>query len=190
MKKENQEIIAYRIGEGLFCPSCYEEGAKRLRAVQMPEDLQVTFPSKPIKAGDIKIFICEECKTIKGIDTLSEKDFEKILSTLNPREEKVLKMRLGIGEKPEGKPDAAKKEEKDFLDLLDMLDVTADKMAFLRYFNLICLKERDDLYPLDMNENESSGLIKIIDWIGEDIRFVSDRLQKLSIEGKIIDRSS
>lgn len=66
MEKENQEIIAYRIGEGLFCPSCCEEGAKRLKAVQMPEDPQVTFPSKSIKTGDIKVFICEECNTIGG----------------------------------------------------------------------------------------------------------------------------
>jgi hypothetical protein len=66
MEKENQEIIAYRIGESLFCPSCYEEGAKRLKAVQMPEDPQVTFPSKPIKAEDVEIFICKECKTIGG----------------------------------------------------------------------------------------------------------------------------
>lgn len=64
----SEEIIAYRIGEGLFCPDCYEEGARRLKQVQNPQDPQVTFPSKPIKKGDIGIFICEKCKTIKGTD--------------------------------------------------------------------------------------------------------------------------
>jgi hypothetical protein len=64
----SEEIIAYRVGEGLFCPDCYEKGARTLKAVQRPEDPEVKFPSKPIKVGDIRIFICEQCKTIKGTD--------------------------------------------------------------------------------------------------------------------------
>jgi len=64
--EEQEKIIAYRIGESLFCLSCYEEGAKRLKEVQRSEDPQVTFPSKSIKTKDVSIFICEGCKTIKG----------------------------------------------------------------------------------------------------------------------------
>jgi len=66
MEKENQEIIAYRIHESLYCVACYEKSARDLKAVQNPEDPEVKFPSKPIKAEDIEIFICEDCKTIGG----------------------------------------------------------------------------------------------------------------------------
>ena len=72
----SEDIIAYRIGESLFCPDCYEESAKRLKAVQNPEDPQVTFPSKPIKAGDVSVFICNDCKTIKGTDRLTGEKVE------------------------------------------------------------------------------------------------------------------
>ena len=67
----SEEIIAYRIGESLYCPNCYEKAAKTLKAVQKPEDPQVTFPAKPIKVGDISIFICNDCKAIKGIHEFS-----------------------------------------------------------------------------------------------------------------------
>jgi hypothetical protein len=64
--KVDEEIVAYRIGEGLFCPDCYEEGARTLKAVQNPEDPQVTFPAKAIRSEDLSIFICQQCKTVKG----------------------------------------------------------------------------------------------------------------------------
>jgi hypothetical protein len=72
----SEEIIAYRIGESLYCPDCYEKAAKTLKAVQHPEDPQVTFPVKPIKVGDISVFICNECKIIKGVYRFSEEIVE------------------------------------------------------------------------------------------------------------------
>jgi hypothetical protein len=65
-KEKGEEIIGYRIGQGLFCVECYEEGARTLKAVQNPEDPEVKIPSRPITAEDVTIFICEQCKTIKG----------------------------------------------------------------------------------------------------------------------------
>ena len=65
-KENSEEIIGYRIGQGLFCVECYEKGARDLKAAQNPDDPQITFPSKLIAAEDIKIFICEDCKGIKG----------------------------------------------------------------------------------------------------------------------------
>jgi hypothetical protein len=64
-KEKGEEIIGYRIGQGLFCVKCYEEGAKTLKAVQNPEDPEVKFPSRPITAEDVSLFICEECKVIR-----------------------------------------------------------------------------------------------------------------------------
>ncbi len=75
-RDKSEEIIAYRIGEGLFCKDCYEEAARTLKAVQNPEDPQVMIPGKPIKAGDVEIFICKQCKTLKGINEPSEKQVE------------------------------------------------------------------------------------------------------------------
>lgn len=67
MKKNNgEEIIAYRIGQALYCSECYEKGAKELKAGQDPSEPEVKFPSKPIKAKDITIFICEDCLAVKG----------------------------------------------------------------------------------------------------------------------------
>ncbi len=72
----NEEIIAYRIGESLFCVDCHEKAAKTLKAVQNPEDPEIKISSKPIKAGDISIFICGQCRTIKGSDRLTGEKIE------------------------------------------------------------------------------------------------------------------
>jgi hypothetical protein len=64
MKEE--KIIAYRIKEGLFCPDCYEEAARKLRAAQDPNNAEIKIPVKPIMADDIRIFICQQCKKIGG----------------------------------------------------------------------------------------------------------------------------
>ena len=75
-KNEEIEIIAYRIGESLYCPDCYEKSAKHLKAVQNPEDPEVKISSKPIKAEDIEIFICNDCKTVKETDGYSGEKIE------------------------------------------------------------------------------------------------------------------
>lgn len=50
-EKENSEkIIAYRVGEGLFCPKCHQETLEIFKKVQNPDDPEVKVPSKPIKA--------------------------------------------------------------------------------------------------------------------------------------------
>lgn len=67
MEKERvEEIIGYRIGQCLFCPDCYHAGARSLKSSQNPEDPEVKFPSRPVTAEDVSIFICEDCKGIKG----------------------------------------------------------------------------------------------------------------------------
>ena len=65
-KEKTEQIIGYRIGQGLFCVECYEKDAKKLKSVQNPEDPEVKLPSRPITAEDVSIFICEDCKAIKG----------------------------------------------------------------------------------------------------------------------------
>lgn len=54
------EIFAYRIGEGLFCPKCYEEAEKNL-----PKDSGIKMMGKPIKKEDLSLYICLQCKAIK-----------------------------------------------------------------------------------------------------------------------------
>lgn len=79
MNKNNvEEIIAYRIGESLYCSDCYKKTEKNLKSVQDPNEPQVTLPSKPIKAEDIKFFICNDCRTIKGEKILSGKDLDDL----------------------------------------------------------------------------------------------------------------
>jgi hypothetical protein len=66
MENKGEEIIGYRIGQGLFCVECYKEGAKTLKAVKNPEDPEIKFLSRPITAQEVKAFTCKQCKAIKG----------------------------------------------------------------------------------------------------------------------------
>jgi len=149
----SEEIIAYRIGESLFCPDCYEKSTKRLKAVQNPEDLQVTFPSKPIKAEDIRVFICNDCKTIKGNDILT-------------------------GEKIEIP------ERKDLNDLLDMIDDSVEKIAFLEDFFSHTTDERA-LY----SEDGRLGLYHILVDLQRDLGFVSNQISEKYKEGLIVEET-
>jgi hypothetical protein len=65
-KEKTEEIIAYRIGEGLFCLSCYEKEARKLRDVQDPDGPEIKIPAKPLTGDDVEIFKCKQCKEIKG----------------------------------------------------------------------------------------------------------------------------
>ena len=102
-KEKNQEIIAYRIGESLYCPDCYEKSARDLKAVQNPEEPEVKFPSKPIKAEDIEIFICNDCKTVKGGKTLSGKDLDDLCHMIYHCAEKASFISSFFIQKPPGK---------------------------------------------------------------------------------------
>ena len=93
--EEKEKIIAYRIGQSLFCPDCHEKTVRDLKAVQDPDDAQVTIPSKPIKAGDIRIYICQNCEAIIGNPKIS---VEKKLELEALREERFLQMRLGVAD--------------------------------------------------------------------------------------------
>ena len=64
--EKQEKIIAYQIGQKLFCPNCYEKCSRDLKAVQDPSEPEVKYPSKPMGAKDITIFICEDCLAIKG----------------------------------------------------------------------------------------------------------------------------
>jgi len=137
-----EQIIGYRIGESLFCPDCYEEGARRLKAVQNPEDPQVTFPSKPIKAGDVSVFICNDCKTIKGTDEstgekikiLKKKDFFEFADTIGHCARKVaficdfFSQKNKIGEFPEFSQDGYSGLHFILRDLQDEIESVVDQM--------------------------------------------------------------
>jgi hypothetical protein len=62
----SEEIIAYRIEERLFCSTCYQNAVMDPQAVQDPEGPKVKLPSKSIKADQMNVFICEQCKRIGG----------------------------------------------------------------------------------------------------------------------------
>lgn len=110
-KDKDEKIIAYRIGQGLFCPNCYEETVRGLKAAQDPNDPQVTVPSKPIKLGDISIYICVQCEVIIGDPKISaEKKRElealreqRVRELETFREEQYLQMRLRIADQFEKK---------------------------------------------------------------------------------------
>ena len=161
MEKGNQEIIAYRIGESLFCPDCHEKAVRTLKSVQKPEDTEVTIPSKPIKAEDLNIYICTQCKRT---NTSSE-----------------IKISFGV------KQETPVEEEKSLMDLQDMVEDTASKISFLGNF-LINYSARGD-EVLDMNKDDSSGLIIILREIQDDLEFVTNKLSEKQQKGLVIERS-
>lgn len=71
----NGNIIAYRIGEKLFCRDCYEGNSNLLF-----KDSGVTLSGKPITDEDIELFICGDCKAVKGPAGDSNNDQEKEVS--------------------------------------------------------------------------------------------------------------
>jgi hypothetical protein len=195
MEKENQEIIAYRIGQGLFCVDCYEKGAKRLKEVQDPEEPEVKFPSKPIKKGDISIFICEECETIKGDPKLSSiHEKQEQLEVLRELQMKLAASDQHKKEKLEEKPSRLGrynppnrlKKEKDLTDLQDMVEDCANKISFVTTF----LSQTPLDEGPDISEDDKSGLCVILRDIENDLDLVVDELNEKRRKGLIIEKKT
>jgi hypothetical protein len=175
MKKEKgEEIIGYRIGQGLFCVKCYEEGARTLKAVQNAEDPEVKFPAKSIKKGDIRIFICEQCETIKGDPKVLSIEKQVELEAL--REQKIREMRLNVPSQFE--------KEKSLTDLEDMIVDSCCKLSFVGSF--FCQK------PLggepEISEEDASGIHIILREIEDDLSFIQNKISQKKRKGLIIEK--
>ncbi len=59
--KMSKNAFAYRIGEGLFCPECYEEAIQSI-----PKDSGVQIPKKPLNREEIEVYVCKKCKKKRG----------------------------------------------------------------------------------------------------------------------------
>lgn len=165
MKEKNKEIIAYRIGEGLFCPDCYEKGARTLKAVQDPNEPEVKFPSKAIKKGEIEGFVCRQCKAIMGI-----------YKVRSPQELRDLQTKLGIPDEPEEKKPGEKRNRRqdDFTDLEDMMEDIFCKVHFIEDF-------LNPYVPIGeiFSDNGRTGFYHILIDLEDDIKFVQDGMSMI-----------
>jgi hypothetical protein len=169
----NEEIIAYRIGEDLFCPDCYEKKSTALKAVQNPNEPQVTFPAKAIKKGDIKIFICCDCKEIKTSSEMKEPLSVKIPSIVN-----VIKISSEEGSNP-----PVKEKRKTLGEFLDKVDESKCKLAFLRDF-VTHNVPNDELF----SKNGIIGLYFILSEIEDNVDSVSNGIRQSHERGLIIEK--
>ena len=177
MKEKDEKIIAYRIGQGLFCPDCYEKTVRDLKAVQDPEEPQVTVPAKAIKEGDIRIYICEQCEAIKGDPKVLSVEKQRELETL--REQRILQMRLavlGVPDKLEKtKPIERRARRQDaFVDLEDMMDDIFFKVHFIQDFFSHRVPD-DEIF----SDSGRSGFYHILFDLEEDIKFVQDGMSMI-----------
>ena len=173
----SEDIIAYRIGESLFCPDCYEESAKRLKAVQNPEDPQVTFPSKPIKTGDVKIFACNECGLVKGSvgKKSNTRPENKDIETSSPRKKIFEPRRMTLSKR---------NEKMGLSDLEEILVYCGEKLALLQDFLVrLPLNECPEI-----SEDGSSGVHIILDEIKDDLDFVVNEIDRKERKGLIIEK--
>jgi hypothetical protein len=195
MGKENGEkIIAYRIGKGLFCPDCFEKGARDLRKAQDPDEPEVTMPSKPIEKGDLRIYICEQCETIIGDPKVSAEKKQELEAL---REQRFLQMKSAISdqfkkedleEKPSrlGRHILPKRlrKERDLTDLQDMVEDCANKISFVATF----LSQTPLEEGPDVSEDDKSGFCLVLRDIEDELDLVVDELCKKRQEGLIIEK--
>jgi len=194
MEKDNGEkIIAYRIGQGLFCPDCYHAGARRLKEVQDPDEPEVKFPSKPIKAGDISIYICEDCEAIIG-DPKVTAEKKRELEAL--REQRILQMESAVSdqfkkedleEKPsrQGRHNPPNRLEKkrDLIDLQDMVEDSSNKLSFIESF---FVQQPPGKEP-ELSDDDTSGLCLILRDIQDDLDMVVDELSEKQRQELIVE---
>jgi hypothetical protein len=192
--EEQEKIIAYRIGQGLFCPKCFEKTAKDLKSVQDPDEPQVTIPSKPIKEGDISIYICQDCEAIIG-DPKIPSEKKKELETL--REERFLQMKLTVLDQTQKKDLEEKpsrlgryilpkrfRKERNLTDLQDMVENCANKISLVTSF----ISQTPIEEGPDISDDDKSGLCLILRDIEDELDLVVDELCKQRSEGLIIEK--
>lgn len=172
-----EEIIAYRIHEGLFCPDCYEKTAKTLKAVQNPEDPQVTLPAKPIRKEDIYIFACNQCGVVKGSvgkksNTQAEQKGDEI--SLPPK--KIIE--------PRRRTLPAKREAEDLVDVEETIMDCGYKLALLQ--DLFAQPPID--YEPEISEDGYSGLRVILDEVKDDLDFSVNEIDRMRKKGLIIEK--
>ncbi|MFB3887619.1 MAG: hypothetical protein ACE144_20565 [Thermodesulfobacteriota bacterium] len=155
MENENGEkIVAYRIGESLFCVDCYEKTAKALKAVQNPEDPQVTIPSTPIKQEDLHTFVCNDCKKIYDLEK-SGVSFG--ISISSGREDQ----------------NALKKAKDELIDLCDAITRCAARVSFLKEM----FAKGGPGEEFEISERASVGLYFILSDIEDNLNSARERIR-------------
>ena len=164
MNKDScEDIIAYRIGHMLYCPECYEKKARELKM----------FPQTPIYKGVIRVFICQECETIKGDPRASLIDKKRELELL--REEKIARLGLAIP--------ARFKQVEALEDLEKVIEKCSNKIFFLSSFFI----QKPHGTP-EFNEKDADGMFSILSEVTEDLDFVLEELSKKEEKGLIIEK--
>ena len=175
MERRNpEEIVAYRIGESLFCPNCHDESEKSLKAVQNPNEPQVTIPSKPIKAKDLTLFICKQCKSIIGDPEVSDeikKEFEALREQMQ-QITSVIPYRF--------------RESKNLMSFIDTINNCQNKISFVESFFSVQPPERQP----EISEDDASGLCLILAEIEEDLGFISEKILEKLQKGLIIEKKA
>lgn len=166
----NEEIIGYRIGKGYYCVSCYEKAVRDLKAVQDPEESGVTFPTKPIKKGNIEGFICKQCKTIKGDARILYIEKQREFETLS---EKVQQMRSGLPYRF--------KEPRNLLDLEDMIVNCSQRISFVGSFFI----QKPPGEEPEISEDDASGIHVILRDTEEDLHFILSKISEMRRKGLI-----
>jgi hypothetical protein len=174
--EEQKKIIAYRIGESLFCPECYEKTAKVLKAVQNPEDPQVTLPSKPIKAEDIHVFACNQCGVVRGsVQKKSNTQSDNKDTETDSPPKKILEPRRWTLSK--------RKEERNLIDLEEILIYCGEKLALVQ--DLLASMPLNEC-P-EISEDGSEGVYIVLDEIKDDLDLVINDIDQKRKRHLIID---
>lgn len=158
------EIFAYRIGENLFCPECFEKAATNLKAVQDPEDPQVTFPAKALSADDIQVYICGQCKKIKR--SLKKEGKPNITNVTKDTNDT----------RSPGDP----KKVKPLIDLQDMVENCAAKIALLDDFFAHGHEPDTEFF----SEDGKFGFHCILTDMQNDLNLVIDGMQAIASQGE------
>lgn len=126
---EEKEIVAYRVGEELLCPECYNKNVKILSVHE------IELPGKPMKREDIRGFVCGQCKTIKGNYKISSLE-----------ELRALQIKLDIPDKLE-KEKLGEDKEKLFC-LTDEINHCSSKISFICNFLANGHDDETDLFSV------------------------------------------
>jgi hypothetical protein len=148
-----ESVFAYRIGEQLFCPDCYEK-----TAALIPKGSRVFLPGVPLTSRDIPIFACGECERVRKAG----------------EEKPEISSARSKGEGEEAKPELSWEGVIDRID--DQVGFCADKIAFVREF----LAKHKVGFNLEIDERAAIGLRVVLAEIMDDLDQFFDDISEVA----------
>lgn len=172
--REGQEIFAYRINEGLFCPQCFQKAEQSL-----PKDSGVKMHEIPLTADEVGTYICKQCKRTMGVlERKKRSDATNVTKVTNVSNVSNVSDDINISSDINGIRDG--RSIKNLQDLQDMIEDCGDKVAFLDDFFAHGHENETEFF----SDDGKSGFHIILRNLKEDLDWACTGIQMIGTEKK------